>query len=76
MCGLAGSSEFQPATPADTLSRQIQGMAETLRHRGPGSGGHWIDAKAGITLGFRRLAIIDLSAKRGPAHDVARWPLS
>jgi asparagine synthase (glutamine-hydrolysing) len=55
--------EFEPATPADTLSRQIQGMAETLRHRGPDSGGHWIDANAGIALGFRRLAIIDLSAE-------------
>ncbi len=63
MCGLTGSLEFEPATPAETLTRQVQVMAETLHHRGPDSGGHWIDAKAGIALGHRRLAIIDLSAE-------------
>ena len=63
MCGLTGSLEFEPATPAETLSRQVQAMAATLQHRGPDSDGHWIDAKAGIALGFRRLAIIDLSAE-------------
>jgi asparagine synthase (glutamine-hydrolysing) len=37
-------------------------MAGTLRHRGPDDGGVWSDAGAGIAFGFRRLAIIDLSA--------------
>lgn len=72
MCGLTGSLEFQPATPADTLARQIKAMADTLRHRGPDSDGQWIDAKAGIALGFRRLAIIDLSpagAQPMTSHD-------
>ena len=61
MCGLTGSLEFEPATPPETLHRQIRAMAERLRHRGPDSDGQWIDASAGIALGFRRLAIIDLS---------------
>ena len=61
MCGLSGSLEFEPATPPETLHRQIRAMAERLRHRGPDSDGQWIDASAGIALGFRRLAIIDLS---------------
>ena len=61
MCGLTGSLEFEPATPAETLCRQIQAMTDTLYHRGPDSSGQWTDAKAGIALGFRRLAIIDLS---------------
>ncbi len=36
-------------------------MTDTLIHRGPDDGGVWLDAKAGIALGNRRLAIIDLS---------------
>ena len=63
MCGLAGSLEREPATPAEILTRQVQAMAATLLHRGPDSGGHWVDADAGIALGHRRLSIIDLSAE-------------
>ena len=37
MCGLTGSLEFEPATPPETLHRQIRAMAERLRHRGPDS---------------------------------------
>jgi asparagine synthase (glutamine-hydrolysing) len=36
-------------------------MTQALRHRGPDSGGIWIDPEAGMVLGHRRLAIIDLS---------------
>ncbi|MEO5672118.1 MAG: asparagine synthase (glutamine-hydrolyzing) [Ramlibacter sp.] len=36
-------------------------MAEILRHRGPDDSGEFHDAAAGIALGHRRLAIIDLS---------------
>ena len=61
MCGLTGF--FRPSAPlhADsdaTLRRQ----ADCLAHRGPDDEGLWLDAAAGIALGHRRLAIIDLSA--------------
>jgi asparagine synthase (glutamine-hydrolysing) len=36
-------------------------MADQLVHRGPDDSGVWVDAEAGIALGFRRLAIVDLS---------------
>jgi asparagine synthase (glutamine-hydrolysing) len=36
-------------------------MTETLVHRGPDDGGVWIDEKAGVALGHRRLSILDLS---------------
>ena len=32
-----------------------------MLHRGPDDGGEWTDEKTGIALGFRRLAIVDLS---------------
>jgi asparagine synthase (glutamine-hydrolysing) len=36
-------------------------MVDTLRHRGPDDAGVWVRAQPGIALGFRRLAILDLS---------------
>ena len=36
-------------------------MIRPLTHRGPDDEGVWVDEAAGIALGFRRLAIIDLS---------------
>jgi asparagine synthase (glutamine-hydrolysing) len=37
-------------------------MAETVRHRGPDADGAWVDEEARVALGFRRLAILDLSS--------------
>ena len=36
-------------------------MSARLLHRGPDDDGEWVDAAAGVALGFRRLAIVDLS---------------
>jgi asparagine synthase (glutamine-hydrolysing) len=36
-------------------------MATKLTHRGPDDAGIWTDAAVGISLGFRRLSILDLS---------------
>lgn len=47
--------------PADALSRTVRSMAETLRRRGPDDAGVWVDEAAGVGLGFRRLAVLDLS---------------
>ncbi|MEO9736445.1 MAG: hypothetical protein ABJF90_05260, partial [Lentilitoribacter sp.] len=36
-------------------------MADTLHHRGPDDAGVWVDQDAGVALGHRRLAILDVS---------------
>jgi asparagine synthase (glutamine-hydrolysing) len=60
MCGLAGywSSRNGSAEHAAVL----RCMTQALRHRGPDDEGQWIDAPAGIALGHRRLAVLDLSS--------------
>ena len=38
-------------------------MTDALVYRGPDSVGHWVDERAGVGLGHRRLAIIDLTSE-------------
>lgn len=59
MCGLAGY--FQAHGPIGGLARVLHAMTDAIAHRGPDSQGHWLDADAGIALGHRRLAVVDLS---------------
>jgi len=61
MCGIAGFLDLRQQTNAEDLRAVASKMADTLRHRGPDSAGVWVDECAGIALGHRRLAIIDLS---------------
>ncbi len=60
MCGIVGILLAPHAADPHRLSA-IESMASTLRHRGPDGSGVWFDAVAGIALGHRRLAILDLS---------------
>jgi asparagine synthase (glutamine-hydrolysing) len=60
MCGIAGFLDDRPATRA-SREAVASAMTEALRHRGPDDGGVWVDAEAGVALGNRRLAIIDIS---------------
>lgn len=63
MCGITGflTTRFEPGPlSAEETVRQ---MALTLRHRGPDDGSVWVDRNAGIALGFRRLAILDVSLR-------------
>jgi asparagine synthase (glutamine-hydrolysing) len=61
MCGIAGFVDLRCQTPSEDLRATARRMADTIRHRGPDSEGVWVDAPAGVALGHRRLAIIDLS---------------
>ncbi len=61
VCGFSAVLDLSAATPADQLADLVRRMARTLAHRGPDSDGCWVDGEAGVALGFRRLAIQDLS---------------
>jgi asparagine synthase (glutamine-hydrolysing) len=59
MCGIAGTLSFDPAF---RVSREhVDRMRETLAHRGPDGADTWVADDGRVGLGFRRLAIIDLS---------------
>lgn len=62
MCGIAGLLDSSATTPAEELVMTATRMASALVHRGPDDAGSWADPASGIGLGFRRLAIIDLSS--------------
>ena len=59
MCGLAGF--WDPRGWDRAGSESLRRMTAALRHRGPDDEVYWTDPAAGIALGHRRLAIVDLS---------------
>ena len=61
MCGFVGFIGAPGAIDAETLERLASRMAARLESRGPDDAGTWVSPSAGIALGHRRLAIIDLS---------------
>jgi asparagine synthetase B (glutamine-hydrolysing) len=61
MCGFAGFLDRVLWRDETTLAGIAGRMADTLRLRGPDDGGTWAEAGAGYAVGFRRLAIVDLS---------------
>jgi asparagine synthase (glutamine-hydrolysing) len=61
MCGIAGFLDPQRSGGELELGQVAVRMANALRHRGPDDQGTWTDAQAGLALGHRRLAIVDLT---------------
>jgi asparagine synthase (glutamine-hydrolysing) len=73
MCGIAGIFNIK----ADSnLNLPIHAMTDALAHRGPDSGGFYVE-KNKIALGHRRLSIIDLStsANQPFKDDLERYTL-
>lgn len=60
MCGIVGMYVFN-ANRANVDPQLIDKMRDTLIHRGPDGGESWVSVDRRVGLGFRRLAIIDLS---------------
>ncbi|MDE6420331.1 MAG: asparagine synthase (glutamine-hydrolyzing) [Lachnospiraceae bacterium] len=65
MCGIAGFINKE----VDAVAA-ISSMNAQMEHRGPDSGGYWTDENSGLTLGHRRLAILDLTESGAqPMHS-------
>jgi asparagine synthase (glutamine-hydrolysing) len=64
MCGITG---FVTTEPSDQPVSIIERMADSIRHRGPDDFGYYRDPWA--NLGFRRLAIIDVSGGHQPMSN-------
>ena len=59
MCGICGFF-------GDGGREDLKNMADTIFHRGPDDEGLWFDENKRVYLGFRRLAIIDISGGKQP----------
>lgn len=60
MCGIAGILLTPDKADPQRLA-PVRAMTAALHHRGPDGDGFWLDGAAGIALGHRRLAIVDLT---------------
>ncbi|MBP5857560.1 asparagine synthase (glutamine-hydrolyzing) [Marivibrio halodurans] len=78
MCGLAGFLDLTRSTAREAMAARVEAMSRALTHRGPDDSGRFIAEDAGLALGFRRLAIIDLSeAGHQPMTSAdGRWTVS
>lgn len=61
MCGFTGF-KLGKSLEGSNSKHIICLMSDTLTHRGPDDSGAWLDDELGVALGFRRLAIQDLSS--------------
>ncbi len=61
MCGVAGIVEVGAPVLGESLGACVGAMTDRLAHRGPDDHGAYVDAAAGVALGHRRLAVLDLT---------------
>src|ERR671932_578860 len=68
MCGIAGVLDF--AADPSSLPPLVRAMCTLIRHRGPDDEGYY--AQGGVTLGMRRLSIIDVAGGQQPVTNEDR----
>ncbi|MFL6798324.1 MAG: asparagine synthase (glutamine-hydrolyzing) [Xanthobacteraceae bacterium] len=61
MCGIVGFFDAKGRYDAVNLQRIAQAMADQVVFRGPDDSGTYVNETIGLALGFRRLAIVDLT---------------
>jgi asparagine synthase (glutamine-hydrolysing) len=61
MCGIAGL--IRTSAAAWEPDHVLDAMTSAVRHRGPDDAGAWHDRDHGVSLGHRRLSILDLSSE-------------
>lgn len=62
MCGITGVLEFSERDP-EIARAAVERMCDAIAHRGPDDAGVWVGDGGKISLGHRRLAIVDLSVE-------------
>src|SRR2546423_8807265 len=71
MCGITG---ILTRRPEEETSKKVRRATGSLQHRGPESEGYWTNIDDTISLGHRRLCIIDLSKQAAqPMHCLGRY---
>lgn len=68
MCGFVGF--FNNSTDRDVNGKIIRDMADKIAHRGPNQDDYFVDDS--VSLGFRRLSIIDLEGGSQPIYNEDR----
>ena len=63
MCGIAGKYSFNDSLSKEANFHLINNILEKLHHRGPDDKSIWQSEDEKITLGHKRLSILDLSIK-------------
>src|SRR4051812_31128226 len=63
MCGIMGILDFD----SDVDPRRVRRMSNAPEHRGPDGEGYWTGSH--VTLGHRRLAIVDVEGGRQPTTN-------
>lgn len=78
MCGIVMLWDRQKIISATDRRDVAETILEELNHRGPDGSGVYSDDSSGLTIGHRRLSIVDLSSQGAQpmrSHD-GRWILS
>jgi asparagine synthase (glutamine-hydrolysing) len=66
MCGIAG---FIGRTSSPDPGAELRAMCDAIGHRGPDEAGSLVRPELGLTLGMRRLSIIDLDGGSQPVAN-------
>ena len=70
MCGLSGAFQFRETQSGSTVEKVVHRMCDRMQARGPDAVGYWNDAEVGLSLGHRRLSILDLDPRANqPMHS-------
>lgn len=59
MCGICGILSFKQESSRHAFWEAVQGMANSMRRRGPDDEGLWADPQGRLHFGFRRLSVIE-----------------
>lgn len=61
MCGISGIFTSHNSRSDDRVNQSVQRMTRLMARRGPDDEGFWSDINGHLHLGFRRLAILDIT---------------